>query len=215
MNPKKILLGLLHSKFGKLLPVLIVAGLTASASATVFVMYYGSATATVQTADVQLVNLADAHASCTTYPCANSSLATGTHNDSATIGVSMYASTAVTPHPSTYYTNFIGVKNSGSASHTINSISISNIVDASSSLGNITIFLCASSVDISVQANAATCAHYSITSTTGGSLASGSTVTMPYTLAASSTAVIEVQAYASATATSSHTVTFQVAMSWV
>ena len=141
----------------------------------------------MQTADVQLVNLADAHSTCTTYPCATSSLATGTHNDSATIGVSMYASTAVTPHPSTYYTNFIGVKNSGSASHIINSITISNIVDASSSLGNITIFMCASSVDVSVSANAATCAHYSITSTTGGSIASGSTVTMPYTLAASST----------------------------
>lgn len=216
MNPKKILAGILHSKFGKLLPVLLIAGLTASASATVFVMYYGNATATVQTADVQFVNGADIHGtSCSTFPCASSNLATSTHNDSASIGVSFYPATSGTPQPATYYTNLLQVKNEGTVSHSINSITISNIVDASSSLGQISVYLCASSVDISNGANAANCAVFAISSTTGGSLASGSTVTFPYSLSAGSSAYIEVAAYAAPSATAGHTVTFSIAMSWV
>ncbi len=87
MNPKKIVSALLHSKFGKLLPVLLIAGLTATASATVFVMYYGGATATVRSPDVALVAGTDASGSCSTYPCATVSVAST--KDFATVGISL------------------------------------------------------------------------------------------------------------------------------
>ena len=213
MNPKKILLGLLHSKFGKLLPVLIIAGLTATASATVFVMYYGNATATVQTADMTLVAGSDASGSCTAYPCATASV--GSTNDYATVGLSLFASATHTAQPATYYTDLLRVHNGGSGSHSINSVTISSITQSGSDLGSITVYLCASSVDVSVSANAATCASFTFTTTTGGSLTAGSTVTFPYSVTADSSAYVEIVGHAASGATASDTISFSVAVSWV
>jgi hypothetical protein len=209
MNPKKILLGLLHSKFGKLLPVLLIAGLTATASAAVFVMYYGNATATVQTADVSLVAGSDAPgSSCSTNPCASATIAST--GDFATIGISLYASATNTPQPATYYTDLLRVHNGASSvSHAINSVTISNIVGASN-LGSITIYYC--STQTNTPATSSSCDSFSITSSTGGSL-SGNSV-LPATLAHGASGYIEAVVSAASTATVSSTVTFQIAISW-
>jgi len=213
MNLKKIVLVLLHSKLGKLLPVLLIAGLTATASATVFVMYYGNATAAVQTPDLTLVAGSDASGSCTKYPCATVSVAST--NDFATIGLSLFPSATNTLQPSTYYTNLLQVHNGGLVSHSINSLTISNIAQSGTDLGSITVYLCATSLDVSVSANAATCASFTFTSTSGGSLSAGSTVTIPYTLTSSSNAFVEVVGHAATTAVASDTITFQITFSWV
>ena len=90
MNAKRIVSALLHSRWGKLLPVLLIAGLTATASATVFVMYYGGATATVRTPDVALVKGTGESGSCTAYPCATVSIAST--KDFATVGITSFHS---------------------------------------------------------------------------------------------------------------------------
>jgi len=84
---KGLLTALFHSKFGKLIPVLLIAGMMTTASATVFTYYYGATTATVQTADVQLVAGSD-NVGGTVYPTATVTVA-GT-KDSATIGISFF-----------------------------------------------------------------------------------------------------------------------------
>ncbi|HKT21379.1 MAG TPA: hypothetical protein VJR06_01970, partial [Nitrososphaerales archaeon] len=80
---KSGLKALYGSKLGKLLPVLVVAGLVATASATVFVVYYGSATASAQSNDVVLAVGGDSQATCTVYPCGTTTLSST--NDVATV----------------------------------------------------------------------------------------------------------------------------------
>jgi len=207
MNSKKIVSSLLHSRWGKLLPVLLIAGLTATASATVFVMYYGSATATVRTPDVRLVAGTDSTCS-STYPSACVSIAST--YDFATVGISFFPSVTNTPQPASYFTNITTIRNYGTVVHTINSIAISNIGGTTADLGSITVYYCASSSGSSPPS--ASCASFAITSTTGGSLSGSS---LPATLAASTTGYIEVVAYAASGATASSSVTFQISISWV
>jgi hypothetical protein len=209
MNPKKILIGLLHSKFGKLLPVLLIAGLTATASASVFVMYYGSATATVKTPDISLVAGTDISGSCSSYPCATASIAST--KDFETVGLSFFPSVTNTPQPATYFTNLTTIQNGGSVSHTINSVTISNIGGTTADLGSITIYYC--STQTNTPATSSSCDSFAITSTTGGSL-SGHSI-LPATLTAGSKGYLEAVAYAASGATAGQSVTFQIAISWV
>jgi hypothetical protein len=206
---KKAVRALYGSKLGKLLPVLVVAGLMATASATVFVVYYGSATATVASSDLTLVAGADASGSCSTYPCATVAIAST--NDFATIGVNFAASATDSPQPSTYYTNLLKLHNGGTGSHTIQSITISGVTDSSSSLGSITMYYCTAQTD--APAGSASCASFAITNTSGGSL-SGNSI-LPQSLAAGSTGYFEVIAYAASSATAGHTVTFNLQVQWV
>ncbi len=210
MNAKRIVSALLHSRWGKLLPVLLIAGLTATASATVFVMYYGGATATVRTPDMALVAGPDASGSCTKYPCATVSIAST--NDFATIGMSLFPSATSAVQPATYYTNLLQVKNNAvSASHAINSITISNIAQSGSDLGSISVYYCTAQTD--TPASSSSCASLTFTSTTGGSL-SGNSV-FPATLVHGATGYIEVVGYAASGAAASDAITFQIGISWV
>jgi len=196
------------------LPVLLIAGLTATASATVFVMYYGSATASVQSADVLLAAGSDASASCNVYPCATVTFPTTGPKDFATVGISFFAShtqTSPTPQPETYYTNLLQVANSAN-SHTINSVQISNVVDSSSVLGSITVYYCTTQTNS--PATSANCASYAITSAGSGPYSLTGNSVLPQTFSGAGTSYIEVVAYANAAA-SSGTVTFQVGISWV
>jgi hypothetical protein len=200
---------LFHSRLGKFLPVLIVAALIASASAAVFVMYYGAATATVRNPDVSLVAGPDASASCSDYPCATVSVSS---NSFATVGISLFASATNSPQPSTYFTNLLQVHNSGStASHTINSISISNIAQSGSDFGSISVYYC--STQTNSPETSSNCASLTFTSTSGGGSLSGNNI-LPQTLTAGSTGYIEIVGYAATTASAGDTVTFQIAMSW-
>ncbi len=209
MNAKRIISALLNSKLGKLLPVLLIAALTVTASATVFVLYYGSATATVRAPDVVLVAGTDISGSCTAYPCATATIAST--KDFETVGVSFFPSATNSPQPASYFTNLTTVYNGGSVSHTINSITISNIGGTTADLGSITVYYC--STQTNTPAASSSCDSFAITSTTGGSL-SGHSV-LPATLAASHTGYMEVVAYAASGASVSSSVTFQISISWV
>lgn len=185
------------------------AALVASASAAVFVMYYGAATATVQSPDVSLVAGPDASASCSVYPCATVSVSS---NSFATVGISLFASATNNPQPATYYTNLLQVHNSAaSASHTINSISISNIAQSGSDFGSVTVYYCSSQTNS--PASSSSCAALTFTSTSGSGSLTGNSI-LPQTLTAGSTGYIEIVGYAASTATAGDTITFQIAISW-
>ncbi len=206
---RKRLRAIFSSKLGKLIPILVIAGLVAAASSTVFTLYYGNATATVKTPDVTLVAGPDASGSCTAYPCATVAIAST--NDFATIGLSFFPSVSNSPQPATYYTNLLQVHNGGATAHTINSVTIGSVTDSLSSLGSITVYYC--SAQTNTPATSANCDSFAITSTTGGSL-SGHSI-LPQTLAAGVTAYIEIVAYASSTATATHTTNFTATISWI
>jgi hypothetical protein len=205
---KKAIKALYGSKLGKLLPALLIAGLVATASATVFVVYYGSATATVATPEVTLVAGSDTSSSSVYKPTVSLS----TTSDFATIGITLFPSVtqAAAVQPNIFYTDLLEVHNGAvSNSHSINSITISSIADASSQLGEIDVYYCTSSVN---PVGSGSCDEFAITSTTGGSL-SGHSI-LPATLTHGSTGYIEVVAHAKAGATASDTITFNVQISW-
>ena len=205
---KSGLKALYHSKLGKLLPVLVIAGMVATASATVFVLYYGSTTATVRALDVTLVAGPDASGSCTTYPCATVGISTT--NDFATIALSFAKAASNNPQPATYYTNLLNVHNGGSVAHSVIGVSVNTIAQSGTDLGKITVYYCTAQTD--TPASSASCASFAITTTTGGSL---SGITFPASIAASGNGYIEIVAYANTAATASDTVTFQVQIQWV
>jgi hypothetical protein len=206
---RNILHFLFHTKLGKLLPVLIVAALVASASAAVFVMYYGAGTATVQSADVSLVAGPDASASCSAYPCATVSVSSSSF---ATVGVSLFASATNNPQPATYYTNLLQVHDSASgASHTINSISISSITQSGSDLGSISVYYCSTQTNSPV--GSSSCTSLTFTSTSGTGNLSGNSI-LPQTLTTGSTGYIEIVGFAASGASAGDTISFQIAISW-
>lgn len=176
--------------------------LMATASASVFVNYYGDATATVGTPDVQLVAGTDHGGS--GYPSA--SVVVAATYDYAAIGISIFASATNTPQPATYFTDLLNIDNPSATARTVNSVTISNIVDTNSVLGSIVVYYCTSQTDDPANNNVGS---FAITSTTGGEvLAAGQA------LAASGTHYIEVVAYAASTATAGQTVTFDIAIEW-
>jgi hypothetical protein len=192
----------LNSKTGKILGVLLLSMLMATASASVFVNYYGDATATVRTPDVQLVAGSDHGGS--GYPSA--SVVVAATYDYAAIGISLFASATNTPQPATYFTDLLNIDNPSATARTVNSVTISNIVDTNSILGSIVVYYCTSQTD-----DPATDAvgSFAITSTTGGEVLGSSQA-----LGAGATHYIEVIAYAADTATVGQSVTFDIAIQW-
>ncbi|UCE81059.1 MAG: hypothetical protein JSV94_01090 [Methanobacteriota archaeon] len=194
--------GKLNSKTGRILGVLILCMLMASASATVFVNYYGDATATVRTPDIQLVAGSDSGGS--GYPSATVTVASTF--DSASIAIDMFPSVTSSPQPATYYTDLLQIDNPSATARTINSVTISGITDTNSVLGNITVYYCTSQTDDPASSNVGV---FYITSTTGGSVLGSSQA-----IGAGATHYIEVVAYATSTATSGQSVTFDIAIQW-
>jgi len=192
----------LNSKTGKILGVLLLSMLMATASASVFVNYYGDATATVQTPDVQLAAGTD-HGG-TGYPSA--SVVVAATYDYAAIGISLFASATNTPQPATYFTDLLNIDNPSATARTVNSVTISNIVDTNSILGSIVVYYCTSQTDDPANNNVGS---YAITSTTGGEVLGSSQA-----LGAGVTHYIEVVAYAASTATVGQSVTFDIAIQW-
>jgi hypothetical protein len=194
--------GRLNSKTGKILGVLLLSMLMATASASVFVTYYGDATATVQTPDVQLVAGTDHGGS--GYPSA--SVVVSATDDYAAIGISLFASATNTPQPATYFTDLLNIDNPSATARTVNSVTISNIVDTNSILGSIVVYYCTSQTDDPANNNVGS---FAITSTTGGEVLGSSQA-----LGAGVTHYIEVVAYAADTATTGQAVTFDIAIEW-
>jgi hypothetical protein len=194
-----------RKKLRILLPIfalLIIVGLV---SAAVFNMYYTTNTVTVKTADVRLVAGPDSTASPTSYP--NATVTVASTNDSATVAFSLFPSASNTPQPETYYTNLLQIKNFGTASHTINSITISSITGAAN-LGSVTIYYYDTQTDTPDTGSP-------VASTT---LTSGSSGTIPLLSAQvsppSDTDYIEIVGYALSTAAAGSTVTFTLSIQW-
>jgi hypothetical protein len=211
----KTLKHLYHAKWGKVVLVLFVASMVATASATVSVFFYTAGTANVQTPDVQLVAGSDLSASpCSVYPCASGTV-TGTH-DVLTAVLSFFpAATGASPIPATYYSNFTEIKNTAaSGSHSIMSIQILNIAGTTADLGSITIYYCTTQTGFTAAGALATPSNcvgsFSITSGTGGSV----TGSFPVSIAGGARQFIEISAYAASGASASTSVTFQIAVQW-
>ena len=207
---KSGLKALYGSKAGKILPVLIIAGLVATASASVFVAYYGAATATVQSNDVILQVGSDSVPSCTVYPCGTTTLSTT--NDLATISLSFAPSAGGVAQPQSYYTDLLQIHNGAATnSHSIIAIQVANIVDSSSTLGGVSVYYCPSTDPATLAAIATDCPNsFSFTTTSGGSLAG----TFPQPLTAGSTGYFVFSAYAKGTATVGQSLTFQIEIQW-
>ena len=203
---KNGLKALYGSKLGKMIPVLLIAGLVATASAAVFVNYYGSATATARNNDIALVAGNDSATCTTNAPCIN--VAPSTTGDYATIAMQLGLDSVQSTQPATYFTNPLNITNNGSGSRSINSVTISNIqVTNAADFGNITIFYYASQTNSPSTGTAL--GYYSITSTTGGSVSN-----LPSTIAASGSNYIEIVGYFGSGATVTDTLTFDLQIQW-
>lgn len=192
----------LNSKTGKILGVLLLSMLMATASASVFVTYYGNTTATVQSPDVQLVAGSD-HGG-TGYPSASVTVASTL--DYASIEISIFASEVNSPQPATYFTDLLQIYNPSAVNHSVMSVLISDISDPDNVLGEIVVYYCISQTDDPANNNNGS---FVIDSTTGGNVLSA-----PETLGAGDTHYIAVVAYASDTASVGDSVTFAIAIQW-
>ncbi|MDE1854236.1 MAG: hypothetical protein KGI38_10905 [Thaumarchaeota archaeon] len=206
---KKGLKTLYGSKVGKILPVLIIAGLVASASASVFVVYYGAATGSAQSNDVILAVGSDSSACTTVYPCGTTTLSST--NDVATVTLSFGKSAAGTPQPQTYYTDLLEVKNPSANAHSITSVQVGTILN-NAVLGSVSVYYCPTTDPTSLAAIATDCPHsLTFTTTTGGTLSG----TFPEALAATTgIGYFVISGFASSTATVGNTVTFQIQVQW-
>ena len=206
---KSGLKALYGSKLGKILPVLVVAGLVATASATVFVVYYGQTTASAQSNDVVLAVGGDNTATCTIYPCGSASVSSPA--DTATITLSLGIDSTGTPQPQTYYTDLLEINNPSGNNHNIVNIQVGSIVD-NSVLGSVSVYYCETTDPTSLAAISTDCTHsFTFTSTTGGSLTGFGT---PVGINAGTTGYFVISGYAVSTATVGHTVSFQIQIQW-
>ncbi|QQG48115.1 MAG: hypothetical protein HY247_04980 [archaeon] len=194
------------SRLGKIIPILAIAGLVSTASATVFINFYSNSTATVRANDLTLVAGSDASVSCSIYPCAT--VAISATSDYATVSLSFAKSVVKTPQPATYYTNLTVIHDATNA-HSVLSVKVIPTITATSGsdFGKITVYYC------TAQTNdpATDCANkLDITST-------GSTGTIyPGTdaLSAGNNRFIEVVAFAGSGATNGDTVVFNIQVQW-
>ena len=206
---KRTLRHLYHAKYGKVVLVLFLIGVVATATASVSVFYYVSGTSSVHSPDIALVTGGDVSTSCSVYPCASGT--NSTTKDVVTLTISFFpADTSASVIPATYYSDLARVQNVGSSSHSVQSIQVLNVVDSSSDLGSITVYYCPTQAQFSASGTLTGCVgSFAITSTTGGSVSG----TFPQTIAAGAIQHIEVAAYAQSAATTG-SVTFQIAVQW-
>lgn len=205
-SAKKAFKTLYGSKLGKILPVLVIAGLVASASASVFVSYYGSATATVGNNDLSFAAGTDNSASCTgVVPCIH--ITTATPADYATLALNLGIDSASSPQPQTYFTDALHIHNGGANSRSIQSITISSISSTSAAdFGSITVYYCTAQTNTP----ATSCAgSFAIASTTGGTVSGGAQA-----IAASGTGYIELVGFAGSGATVGDTISFNLQIQW-
>ncbi|HKT21929.1 MAG TPA: hypothetical protein VJR06_04885, partial [Nitrososphaerales archaeon] len=160
---------------GSVLAVFLVCAAVA-ASATVYQFFYVNATGTVRTPDLTLAAGGDASGSCTVYPCATVGIS-GT-SDTATVALSLFKADATfTPPPSTYYTDLVEIKDATNTHH-VTQVTVTNIASTSGSdFGKVIVYYCTTqcTFDSTGAVTGGTSAgSFSITSTAGGSVFSGS-----------------------------------------
>jgi len=195
-----------HSKYGKLIPAILLAAMVITATATVFELFYVSTAATVRSNDISLFAGSDASPSCNVYPCATVAIS-GT-KDYATVSLSFAKSAANNPQPATYYTNLTVIRDTAN-SHVIDSVKVIPVITASSAsdFGKITVYYCAAQTDDP----ATNCPNsLSITGTSG----TGTVFSGPDALSAGNNRYIEIVAYAGTGASSGDAVSFNVQVQW-
>lgn len=202
---KSTLSALLHTKAAKLIPILVITGLMATASASVFVYYYGSTTATVRAADIMLYAGSDSTSSPTVYPAAT--VTPSSTNDYVTITISLFRSATNSPQPATYFTNLTVIRNNAN-SHSISLVSISDISTTGSPFGKISVYYRSSQNDDPTSVSGLI-GSQDITSTTGGNVYSGTD-----SLSADNRRFIEIIAYAGLTASTGDTISLRVNIQW-
>lgn len=205
----------LHSKAGKLIPILLIALLVGTASSTVYVFYIANTSATVQTPKVLLRAGTDSSGSACAapWPCAYVNVAaTG---DYEAITMSLFPSVSETVQPQTYYSNLTTIQNHDTVLHTLRSIELYNIVIPSTTLGGITVYYCTTQTEFNPDGSLVTAGDcpdsFTIVQATTGTHVIVSSVT----LAAGAKDYIEVAAWAASTATVGNSVTFDLAFQWI
>jgi len=204
---------LFGSKYGKLIPILVLSAMMMTVSATVFAAYYIQNTGTVRGADVTLVTGPDVSGSCSAYPCVTSTLSST--NDYATVSFSVFKSVTNSPQPNTYYTNLLQVHNGGSGSHSVITVEVTGPITSTrvADFGEIDVFYCITQTDAPTSSN---CVEQAITSTASTGVLSGS-FTFPQTIAAGANQYIEIIGHAGSggTVVSGDTITFSIQVNWV
>jgi len=207
MEKFKKLAALLHaSKLTKLIPVLVIAALTATASASVFSYYYASTTATVNTSPkVQLIAGSDVSSS--NYPTPTVTISGG--GSGATITTGIFLSPALT-----YYTDLLEINNTDSTTHQVTGVSISGIsATHPADFGNITV-LYYTAQNSAPTINTAQ-GYFEITGTTGGSMTHIASSTFPCTIPANGGKnYIEIIAQAGSSATGGDAIQFTIQFTW-
>jgi len=203
--PKRAKSAPFSKKLAKLLPIIVLTILMATASAAVFTRFYGTATATVKTPDVQLIAGSDSTASPAMYP--NATVTVAATYDYATVGFSLFPSATNSPQPETYYTNLTLIKNVGTSSHTLTSVTISGITGASN-LGALSIYYYTTQTDSPDTGSPA--GNVILTSSSSGSY----TLVSNQILAPSAINYIEIVGNAAAGASNGATITFSITIQW-
>jgi hypothetical protein len=217
MNMNSILKGLLRSRYAKVITVLLLLSLTASAVATVYTFYYANVTSAIKAPDLTLVAGRDSTSSCSAYPCATVTVAST--GDVATVTMSMFpADTSFSPPPASYYSDLINVTDANNA-HSIKAVQIYSITNAANlgTGGQITVYYCTAQTEFAVTGSLVTstnCDSYSFTSTGSTGTVSG-TITFPLSISAGTKQYIELAAYAGSGTTVGNTVSFSIAVQWV
>jgi len=195
-----------HSKYGKVIPALLLAAMVITATAAVYELFFVNTSATVQANDISLVKGPDASASCTVYPCATVTIS-GT-NDYATVSLSFAKSATNNPQPATYYTDLVEIHD-GANSHTVSSVSVISPITApsASDFGKITVYYCASQTNDP----ATNCPNKLDITSTGGT---GSVFSGLDALSSGNNRYIEIVAYAGSGATNGDVVSFNIQVQW-
>lgn len=195
---------LTHRKRKILLALIAFAVIIGTSTAAVFTMFYATNTATVKTPDLRFAAGNDSGG--TGYPSATVTVAST--YDYANVAFSLFPSATNTPQPATYYTNLLKIHNNGEITHTIKSITISDITGASN-LGSLTIYYYATQTDSPQTGTPIGSATLTSSSTGTVTIFSGS-----QNLAASGTHYIEIVGYAASGAAVDSTVSFNIAVNW-
>lgn len=201
---------LLPSRRVKAALALFLSAIVVAASATTYVHFYAHASATGGAPDVSLAAGADSTSACAAYPCATVTTATP---GAATVSLSLFAADAtLSPVPSTYYTDLVEIKDAANG-HTILSVAVSAVSStASSDFGQVAVYYCAPQCTFSasgVIAGGTEVGSYTLTSTTPGTVFSGSEPISP-----GGTQYIEVVAYGGSGAAVGDTISFRVDVQW-
>ena len=154
------------SKAGKILPVLIIAGLVASASASIFVNYYATGTATARTNDVKLALGPDDYgSSCGTItPCVHSTISPS--GDSATMSVNLGLDNSSSPQPQTYFTEALVINNTGTVGRNVTTI-ITSATETGLFFGSMTVYYCTTNPAHADPATVGGCTGHTFTANIG------------------------------------------------